>query len=59
MSNYAKQKAKARQKAIDWQSRISEDWEYLAETYDTAPDYFYKLGKRYGLLEEFRENGII
>ena len=22
-------------------------------------DYFYKLGKRYGLLTEFKENGLI
>ena len=22
-------------------------------------DYFYKQGKRYGLLKEFRENGVI
>lgn len=59
MTKYKQQKEKARQQAIEWQYRIAEDWEYLVATCDTAPDYFLKLGKRYGLTKEFAENGII
>ena len=54
---YAERKANARQIAIDWQNEASEqDLSYgeLAE----AGNNFHKLGKRYGLLNEFRENGI-
>ena len=54
---YAERKANVREEAIDWQTMASEgDMSYgeLAE----AGDYFYRLGKRYGLLREFRENGI-
>lgn len=54
---YAERKANVSEKAIDWQYEASEqDLSYgeLAE----AGDYFYKMGKRYGLLREFRENGI-
>ena len=54
---YRKLKENARQIAIDWQAKASEtamSYEELAE----AGDYFYRLGKRYGLLGEFRENGI-
>ena len=57
MNNYQKRKETARQKAIDWQSEASEQnlsYGELAE----AGDYFYRLGKRYGLLKEFRMNGI-
>ena len=54
---YADRKANARQIAIDWQLEASEQnlsYGELAE----AGDYFYKLGKRFGLLREFRENAI-
>ena len=57
MNNYQQRKEAARQKAIDWQYEASEqDLSYgeLAE----AGNYFYKLGKRFGLLREFRENAI-
>lgn len=56
-SKYQKGKAAAREKAIDWQNEqaeISLSW----EGYMIATEYFEKLGKRYGLLREFRENGI-
>lgn len=54
---YAKRKENARNEAIKWQYKISDksiSWAELAE----AGDYFYTLGKRYGLLREFHENGI-
>lgn len=56
--NYQEMKANVRQMAIDWQLDFANtDLSYfeLAET----GELFYKLGKRYGLLTEFRENGII
>lgn len=57
MANYQKRKEAARQEAIDWQNAAAEvplSYEILAIT--TA--HFEKLGRRYGLLREFRENGI-
>ena len=54
--NYKERKERARQLAIDWmnsQERLS--WEGLA----IATSYFAKLGKRYGLTQEFIENGVI
>lgn len=55
--NYAERKENARQKAIDWQLNES-DHPYSCEGMAIIGDYFYRLGKRYGLLREFRENGI-
>jgi hypothetical protein len=57
-NNYQVKKAAARQKAIDWQHSFNErndSWEDLAN----ATAMFEKLGKRYGLLKEFRANGIL
>jgi len=54
---YEEGKAKARNEAVEWQHLVSENplsYEGLA----IACNYFYKLGKRYGLLKEFRENGV-
>lgn len=60
MNNYQTKKEQARQKAIEWQLEISarhtprrwgELWEEQVE--------LEKLGKNYGLLKEFKENGII
>lgn len=56
-TTYASNKAVARQEAIDWQNDLFRDnrsYEELAE----AAEHFEKLGRRYGLLKEFRENGI-
>lgn len=58
MTAYEKAKESARQKTIDWQTEFhnnSYSYKELAEF--TA--YFTKLAKRYGLVREFRENGII
>lgn len=54
---YSERKAELVNEAIDWQEWASENpvsYEGLA----IATDYFYKMGKRYGLLTEFRENAI-
>lgn len=56
-TTYASNKAVARQEAIDWQNTLfgdSRNYEDMQE----AAEYFEKLGRRYGLLKEFRENGI-
>lgn len=55
---YQELKAQIRQKAIDWQA----SWEANNYSYGELSfyqNYFEKLGKRYGLLREFRENAII
>lgn len=54
---YAKRKENARQIVIDWQLNES-DYPYSYGGMAILTDYFYRLGKRYGLLSEFRENGI-
>lgn len=57
MKTYKERKEEIRQQAIDWQLDFgNHNYSY----YDLMVwgDYFYKMGKRYGLLEEFKENGI-
>ena len=56
--DYAKGKERARQLAKDWQrdfGNTSHSWGELAE----AVARFERLGRRFGLLREFKENGII
>jgi hypothetical protein len=57
MNYYQKRKESARQEAIDWQLENS-DYPYSYEGLSIIGNYFYKIGKRYGLLREFRENAI-
>ena len=55
---YQDKKEQVRQEAIDWQMKFNNQkygYLQLAE----FSDYFSIMGKRYGLLKEFRENGII
>ena len=55
--SYQQLKSEAREQAIDWQIETSEQnlsYGELAE----AQEHFEKLGRRYGLLQEFRENAI-
>lgn len=57
MNTYQERKEKARQEAIDWQNDFANNnysWGELAEW----SAYFEALGKRYGLLVEFRNEGI-
>ena len=51
-------KDRARQKAINTQQHFSENSDSMSDLADFAA-YFEKLGKRYGLVKEFKENGII
>ena len=57
MKTYQEKKEDARQIAIDWQIEAIEK-DYSMSEYAEFGEYFYKLGKRYGLLREFRENCI-
>ena len=57
-NSYNGLKAAARTYALEWQLTFGDNpmsWSELAD----ACQRFYTLGKRYGLLKEFRENGII
>lgn len=58
-SRYQIGKATARQQAIDWQRSFCEGRSYTWSEVFEFTAHFTKLGKRYGLLKEFRENGII
>ena len=55
---YQIRKAAARNEAIDW-----EDWKAERNLsygeFAEWGNHFERLGRRYGLLREFRENGII
>lgn len=57
MSTYQGKKKKAREKAIEWQERLVEQSISYGELV-IAQSVFEQLGRRYGLLTEFRENGI-
>lgn len=58
MNKYQQAKERARQKAINIQLTFSENSYFMSDLAYFAA-YFEKLGKRYGLVKEFRENGII
>lgn len=56
--SYQQRKEHARDRAIEWQSdfqKHSYSWGEIAEW----QGYFESLARRYGLVHEFRENGII
>ena len=57
-NRYQRAKENARQTAKDWQYMLDKrslSWWDVADW----GDYFEKLARRYGLVREFRENGII
>ena len=58
MNKYQQAKERARQKAINAQQHFSENSYSMSDLADFGA-YFEKLGKRYGLVKEFKENGII
>jgi hypothetical protein len=58
METYRQRKDAARDAAIELQNQTNEravSWKEITE----ICAYFEKQGKRYGLLTEFRENGLI
>lgn len=55
---YSDKKEIARQTAINWQDSFSDlcySWDDLAKW----ADFFEYIGKKYGLMTEFRENAIL
>lgn len=58
MKSYQERKAAARDKAIQWQQDF-ENHNYSYSELAEWCEYFEKLARRYGLTEEFTENGII
>lgn len=54
---YEIKKEMVRQEAIDWQNDFC-NHNYSHGELAEFGYYFEKLGRRYGLLKEFRENGI-
>lgn len=57
-TKYEIKQQQARDKAVEYQLWASEQNLSYGELYEFA-EYFRKLAKRYGLIKEFRENGII
>ena len=58
MNKYQKGKEKTRNAAIDWQSDFdNHNYSYGELAYFS--DYFETKARRYGLVKEFREEGII
>lgn len=56
--NYQQRKEQARQEAIDWQLDFAKHNYFMSELVEFE-QHFIKLGKRFGLIREFKENGII
>lgn len=58
MSNYQKRKESVRSEAIKWQLDFC-NHNYSCGELAYYGNYFETLGRRYGLLKELRENGVI
>lgn len=58
MNKYQENKEKVRQKAIEWQADF-EKQDYCWGECHIYQQYFEDKARRYGLIKEFRENGII
>ena len=57
MTRYQKEKERAREMAVEYSNTRGETQMYMSE-YAEICNKFERLGRRYGLLREFRENGI-
>ena len=55
---YREKKAKLREQAISWQLEFSKHDYSMSELADWCA-YFEKEGRKYGLIKEFKENGIV
>lgn len=57
MSRYQRGKERARREAMDWAADVATQ---TMSYYELAiwQEHFERLGRRYGLLREFRENAI-
>lgn len=58
MYDYNQKKEAARRKAREWQEKFAENNYSYTELIKWYA-YFVHLGKKYGLLREFRENGLL
>ena len=58
MSKYMKKKEAARNEAINWQITTANDDMSTIELLNYQA-HFLNIGRRYGLIREFHENGII
>jgi hypothetical protein len=58
MNKYTEAKERARSIAIEWQNDL-DNHNYSYEELVKYHNYFESLAKKYGLVGEFRENGII
>lgn len=58
MDSYRKAQERARNKAVEW-SMDFDNHDYSYEELVYWQGYFERLARRYGLVKEFRENGII
>nr|DAY92965.1 MAG TPA: hypothetical protein [Caudoviricetes sp.] len=58
MTRYQKNKEEVRLFAIDWQADFN-NHNYSYSELAIFQDMFFRLGRKYGLLREFRENGIL
>ena len=56
---YSEGKAKAIEEAQNWQNSFAEGKSYYWSEMAEFSAHFTKLAKRYGLVREFREEGII
>lgn len=56
--NYREKKARAREEAITWQNEFA-DHNYSYGELAYYQNYFENKGKRYGLIREFKDNGIL
>lgn len=59
MKNYKERKEAIRNEAIEFQHSFVDGKQWYYSEIAEITSYFEKQGKRYGLLTEFRENGII
>ena len=58
MNRYQKGKEKTRNEAVDWQADFANhNYSYGELAYFSG--YFEAKARRYGLVKEFKENGII
>ena len=55
---YREKQAKLREQAIEWQGSFSDNNYSYGEIAEKQA-YFEKEGRKYGLIKEFRENGIL
>ena len=58
LNKYKEKKEKVRKEAIEWQNEFAYH-DYSYSELANYQNYFENKGKRYGLIREFKENGIL